>query len=180
MQKDWFVVYTKAEVERKVSSTLTKKKIENFVPQVTVETQSFMKNRLVLKPLFKKFVFVKATASEANTIKSIDGVINLMYWLGNPVIVPETEISSIKEFVRQYQYVNLQPLDVNSSMRNEKNLYSAQTIYNLTDSFVSVKTKAIKVVLPTLGYTMEAQLKSTQTPQLVEDLGAKMFTFAKS
>ena len=32
MQKNWYIIYTKLKAEKKVSTALTKRKIENYLP----------------------------------------------------------------------------------------------------------------------------------------------------
>lgn len=156
MQKNWYVVYTRPLCEKKVAGLLTKKKIENFIPQVSVETQSLRKNKVVNKPLFKSYVFVFTTEQEAESLKHADGVINLLYWLGKPAVINETEINAIKEFTSDYQNIELEKLYVNSNV-TERNIY--RSTYEIDGNVLAVKNKTIKINLPSLGYSMIANLK---------------------
>jgi transcription antitermination factor NusG len=156
MQKNWYVLYTKPQCEKKVAALLTKKKVENFIPQVCVDSQKSWRQKLVYRPLFKTYVFVHATECEINLLKQIDGVISLLYWLGVPAFINDTEINAIKEFTNDYQNIDLEKLSVNSNVI-EKSIFRSS--YEIEGNVLAVKNKTIKINLPSLGYAMIANLK---------------------
>jgi transcription antitermination factor NusG len=158
MQKNWYVIYTKPQSEKKVASFLTKKKIENFIPLVCAETQKTWRNKIVYKPLFKSYVFVHTTEQEAAAIlKHADGAINLLYWLGKPAVINETEVNAIKEFTDGYQNIDLEKLSVNVT-GIERNIH--HSTYAIDGNvLLAVKNKTIKINLPSLGYAMIATIK---------------------
>jgi transcription antitermination factor NusG len=158
MQKNWYVIYTKPQSEKKVASFLTKKKIENFIPLVCAEAQRSWRHKLVYKPLFKSYVFVFTTEQEATgLIKNTDGVINLLYWLGKPAVIDETEINAMKEFTDGYQHIDLEKLSVNTTGIERNISHSAYAIDG--NVLLAVKNKTIKINLPSLGYAMIARIK---------------------
>jgi hypothetical protein len=156
MQKNWYVLYTRAQCEKRVAALLMKKKIENFFPLVSVETEKSWRNKVLYKPLFKSYVFVYVTEQEAVLLAHADGVISLLHWLGKPAVISETEINAIKEFTRDYQNIDLEKLSVNSNVI-ERNVY--QPSYEIEGNLLAVKNKTIKINLPSLGYAMIATLK---------------------
>jgi transcription antitermination factor NusG len=176
MQKSWYVVYTRPQCEKKVAALLAKKKIENFIPLVNVETQKVRKNKTVTKPLFKSYVFVHATEQEAALLSNTDGVINLLYWLGKLAIIADAEINAIREFTADYQNVELERLQVNSNML-EKSIFRSS--YEIEGNLVAVKNKTIKINLPSLGYAMIANLKDESVFGLGKSM-SKNYTFAQS
>jgi transcription antitermination factor NusG len=161
MQKNWYVIYTKPQSEKKVASFLTKKKIENFIPLVCAETQKTWRNKVVYRPLFKAYVFVHTTEQEATAIlKNADGAISLLYWLGKPAVINEAEINAIREFTAtgDYQNIDLEKLSVNNTSVSEHNIYRSS--YEIDGNVVlALKNKTIKINLPSLGYAMIAKLK---------------------
>ena len=156
MQKNWYVLYTRPQNEKKVAALLTKRKIENFIPLVCVETEKLWRQKLVYKPLFKAYVFVCVTEQDAASLINVDGVISLLYWLGKPAVINETEIQAIKGFTGDYQNIDLEKLAVNSNVI-EKNIYRSS--YEIEGNLLAVKNKTIKINLPSLGYAMIAKLK---------------------
>jgi transcription antitermination factor NusG len=156
MQKNWYVLYTKPQSEKRVAATLAKKRIENFIPLVCVEAERLWRQKLVYKPLFKSYVFVHVTEHEAASLTTVDGVISLLHWLGKPAVINETEIQAIREFTGDYQNIDLEKLAVNSNVA-EKNIYRSS--YEIEGNLLAIKNKTIKINLPSLGYAMIAKLK---------------------
>ncbi len=154
MQKNWYAVYTKPQCEKKVAALLTKKKIENYCPLSCVETQNLRKHKLVFEPLFKSYVFVYVTETEQ--IKKIDGVVNLLFWLGKPAIIKDDEIAAIREFTNDHRNIMLERtvVNINDVTRN----FNASSLA-IEGKLITVKNKTLKINLPTLGYTMIAKIE---------------------
>lgn len=151
MQKNWYVLYTRPQCEKKVAALLTKKRLEYFIPQVCVQEQKTWRNKALFRPLFKSYVFVHVTAEQAALLAHADGVINLLHWLGKPAVINEAEINDIKEFTNGYQHINLEKLAVNSDVK-EGSIY--RSLYEMEGNVIAVQNKAIKINLPSLGYAM--------------------------
>ncbi len=156
MQKNWYAVYTKPQCEKKVATLLSKKKIENFCPLGCVETLSFRRSKLIFKPLFKSYVFVHVSPSELVSLKQTDGVLNMLYWLGQPAVIKDDEIAAIREFTADHRNIKLERATVkmNETARN----FSASS-YAIDGKLVTVKNQLLKVSLPSLGYTMVAKVE---------------------
>ena len=135
---------------------MAKKKVENFIPLVSVETEKSWRNKVQYKPLFKSYVFVNVTEQDALLLSRFEGVISLLHWLGRPAIINESEINSIKEFIEDYQDINLEKMPVNSSVF-EQSMYRSS--FKIEGNVLTVKNKTIKINLPSLGYAMIAKLK---------------------
>ncbi len=156
MQKNWYILYTRPQYEKKVATLLTKKRVENFIPLVCADAQNSRRNKIVQKPLFRSYVFVYVTEQETVMLKQIDGVINLLHWLGRPAVISDAEINSIKEFTGDYQNIELEKLEINSNII-ERNIYKSS--YEIEGNLIAIKNKTIKINLPSLGYAMIANLK---------------------
>ncbi|MBX2933026.1 MAG: UpxY family transcription antiterminator [Ferruginibacter sp.] len=156
MQKNWHAVYTKPQSEKKVAALLRKKKIEVYVPMVYVKVNTFMGHKFVFEPLFKSIVFVNVEQQDVNTLKQTSGVINLLYWLGKPAIIAEPEITAIKEFIENYKDIKLMPSYVNK--KEEISLDNDGAAYSIDGRLYAVKNKSIKVNLPSLGYSLVAEM----------------------
>ena len=154
MQKNWYAVYTKQHCERKVSLLLSKKKIENFCPLNFKKSRSVFWKTITFEPIFSSYVFVKCTEDEILKLsKGVSGIISLLYWKGKPATIKEEEIDSIKEFTSNYHDIRLERL--HSTSKNDKN---NQLSYMLDGQLLMVKNRAMKVNLPSLGFTMIANV----------------------
>jgi len=136
MQKNWYILYTKPQSEKRVAVLLTKKKIENFIPLVSVEAQRSWRNKVTHRPLFKSYVFVHVTEQEIVALRQTDGVINLLYWLGKPAVITEAEINAMREFTADYQNIDLEKLTVNSNVI-EKSIFRSS--YEIEGNVIAVK-----------------------------------------
>lgn len=176
MQKNWYVLYTKPQSEKKVAALLAKRKIENFIPYVNVEMPRFKKSKLVLKPLFKSYVFAYSTEQEIQSLRLTEGVISVLYWLGKPAIIAEAEVEAIREFTSDYQNIDLEKLPVNSIFM-EKSFY--KSAYTIEGNLVAIRNKTIKINLPSLGYAMIANLKEESVFGLDKSM-SRNYSFAQS
>jgi transcription antitermination factor NusG len=176
MQKNWYVIYTKPQCEKKVATLLTRKRIENFIPLVSAEVPNSRRNKVVHKPLFKSYVFVHVTEQDAAFLRQAEGVINLLYWLGKPAVINDAEINAIREFITDYQYIDLEKLTVNSNVI-ERNIFRSS--YEIEGNVLAVKNKTIKINLPSLGYAMIANLKEDSVFGRERSM-SQNYTFAQS
>lgn len=175
MQKNWYVIYTRPQCEKKVATLLSKKRIENFIPLVCTELTSTRKNKIAYKPLFKSYVFVHVTEQEATLLRQAEGVINLLYWLGKPAVINETEITAIREFTTDHRNIDLEKLSVTTSIM-ERNIF--RSTYEIDGNVVAIKNKTIKINLPSLGYAMIAHL--TEDSIFARERIIQNYTFAQS
>ncbi|MEO7834727.1 MAG: transcription termination/antitermination NusG family protein [Ginsengibacter sp.] len=158
MQKNWYVVYTKQHSERKVSLLLSKKGIENFCPLNYKKSRSLFWKTITFEPVFDSYVFVKADDAEIlNLSKQITDIISLLYWKGKPATIREEEIYSIKEFTTNYTDISLEKISAhqNSDVKDDVS-------YIMDGQVLTVKNKAMKVNLPSLGFTMVANIPEHQ------------------
>jgi transcription antitermination factor NusG len=156
MQKNWYVVYTKPQCEKKVAALFSKWKIDNFCPLNCVKANIFRRGKVLFEPLFKSYVFVHITNNEIDLLYKADGVLNLLYWLGKPAIIKDNEIEAIKEFTNDYQYIRLEKTKVNV---NDKIRILDGPSYTMGGNFISVENKVMKVNLPSLGFTIIAEME---------------------
>ena len=154
-EKRWYAVYTKPRWEKKVADLLTKRRVENFCPLNKVVRQWADRKKTVLEPLFTSYVFVHASEQEHLTIKQTDGVVNMVYWLGSPAVIRDEEIEAIQNFLQDHTDVKLEKIAVNISDRIR---ITDGVLVHREGEVLEVKNKTVKVFLPSLGYTMVAEV----------------------
>lgn len=170
MQKNWYIIYTKAKCEKKVAATLTRKKVKNFLPVNSREVNIFRKRKIYREPLFRSYIFTFISEAEINAVKLIDGVLNVVYWKGKPAVIPEDEIEVIKEFVSDYQNIKLEKAGVNL---NEVVRVVDRPKYFLDGNLLTVKNTTVKVNLPSIGFTMVAQVTPASAMEKEVSFGNK-------
>lgn len=158
MQQNWYAVYTKQHCERKVSLLLSKKKIENFCPLNYKKSRSLFWKTITFEPVFSAYVFVKVTDAEiTNLKKEVTGIISVLYWKGKPATIKEEEINAIKEFTTNHHDISLEKMRAHSKSDKKDDVS-----YVIDGQVLMVKNLAMKVNLPSLGFTMVANVQEQE------------------
>jgi len=151
----WYAVYTKPRWEKKVADLLTRKKIENYCPLNRVHRQWSDRKKVVLEPLFTSYVFVHIAEQNQLAIRQTDGILNFVYWLGKPALIREDEIQAIKLFLKEHDNVKLEKVALT---QNDRVRVLSGPLMRREGNVLEVKNKTVKVILPTLGYSLVAEL----------------------
>lgn len=173
MQKNWYIVYTKSKSEKKVAALLTKKKIENFCPLNCKSIVQFRKSKLVYEPLFSSYVFVYIAENEIDLLKQIENVVSLVFWKGKPAVICHEEIEAIKEFTSDHQNIKLERTQVN--LNGDAKMDDDRS-YSMDGKILMIKNKSIKVNLPSLGFTLIAELEGESVLGREVSFGNKEFS----
>lgn len=154
--KKWYAVYTRPRWEKKVSELIGKKNIQTYCPLNRVVRQWSDRKKLIFEPLFTSYVFVQCTQKEHVQVKQTPGVINLVYWLKQPAVIRDVEIEMIQRFLNEHQNVKLEkvPVRVNDIVR-----VVGGALMDEEGQVSEVRNKTVKIVLPSLGYAMTAELE---------------------
>lgn len=156
--KHWYAVYTRPRWEKKVADLLTKKRIENYCPLNRVVRQWADRKKVIFEPLFTSYVFVYASAEEQLAIKQTDGVLNFVFWLGQPAVIKNEEIDTVKQFLSDYHNVQLEKVVVNV---NDQVKITSGPLMSREGNVIEVKSRTVRVLLPSLGYAMVAEVEKS-------------------
>jgi transcription antitermination factor NusG len=174
--KNWYAVYTKPRWEKKVAALLTRENVENYCPLNRVQRQWSDRKKIVLEPLFTSYVFVRVSELEHTQLKKTDGIINMVYWLGKPAVIRDSEISMIKSFLDEYSNVKLEktPININDRVR-----IVSGPLMDMEGQVLVLKNKSVKIILPSLGYMMYAEVESDNV-KLIEAGVLRNYELSKS
>jgi transcription antitermination factor NusG len=157
VEKKWYAVYTRPRWEKKVAETLTKKGIENYCPLNKVRKQWADRRKTVMEPLFTSYVFVHVTETDQLQLKKTDGVINLVYWLGKAAVIRDIEIEMIRHFLNEHSNIQLEKTKINL---NDMVRVINGPLMEQEGKVVAIKYKSVKVLLPSLGFIMTADIET--------------------
>jgi transcription antitermination factor NusG len=155
-ESKWYAVYTKPRWEKKVADLLTRKQIENYCPLNKVKRQWSDRKKIVMEPLFQSYVFVRVPKNLLTMVRETSGVLNFVYWLQKPAIIRDEEIDLIKRYMNEYQNVHIQKATVNI---NDKVRVLSGPLMMREGNILEIKHKTVKVLLPSLGYTLVAEIE---------------------
>jgi transcription antitermination factor NusG len=164
MQKNWYIIYTKPKWERKVTAKLKKRKIENFLPLHYKQITSFRRTKTQEEPLFQSYVFANVTENEIFKLISVDGVVNVVYWKGEPAKIKDAEIEIIKDFISDHQDITIEKIKVNE---NDVARVIDGSRYSISGNILTIKNTVAKVKLPSMGFTLVAKV-GTVDPKVNE------------
>lgn len=157
MEMNWFMVYTKPEAEKKVSSLLTQKNFEHYWPHYKESYPDSDKNYHSI-PLLKRYVFVKTGQNRIEELKSLPGVVNTAYWLDKPAVISDAEISYLKDFLKDHIDVYLEKTPVNMHWLTNP----ANNIFVHTEKIYQDNSEQRTLTLFSLGYKVIANVKKGQ------------------
>ena len=152
----WFVLYVKAQSERKVALALRKKHIEVFCPTRTEIRQWSDRKKKVEHPLFKSYVFVKLLEKDRNRVFEVPNVVRYLFWLGKPAIVRDEEIKVIKEWIKDD---SIDELSLSQYSAGDEIVIKKGVLRNQKAIIQHVDRKYMRLVLKNLGIIVQAKTK---------------------
>ena len=166
LKKQWFVLYTRPGWERKVAELLEKKHVEVYCPLSKANKQWSDRKKPALQPLFSSYVFVFITPDLQIPVRQTEGVINFIHWLSKPAVICLEEIDTIRNFLKEYDFVRLEKTSINM---NDRVRIINGPLMMWEGTVVEIRTTIVKITLPSLGFALVAEI-SKDTPEPVMSL----------
>jgi len=154
--KKWFVIYTKANQEIKVTEQLNEIGISCYCPTVTIIKQYSDRKKKILKPLIPSYVFVFTEERRRNDVFSVFGVVRYMFWLGKPAVVREKEI----ELMKQYLNGEFQSVSLTNFTKGQLHKISEGIFAGKIGRVIEIQKNKIKLQLESLGMIVILRLKA--------------------
>jgi len=165
-EKKWFAVYTKLHCEKKVSEILTRKGIENYCPVNKVLKQGTDRKKIIHTPLFPSCLFVRISPDQQVSVRQTSGILNFLFWLNKPAVIRDKEIEIIKKFLKEHNFIGLEKVDVHT---NDIVKTNCAPVIEQEGNVVSIKGKTVKMILPSLGFIMSAELETVNVKLIKEN-----------
>jgi transcription antitermination factor NusG len=154
--KKWFVLYTKANQEIKVTEQLNKIGISCYCPTVTIIKQYSDRKKKVLKPLIPSYVFVFIEEGRRNDVFSVFGVVRYMFWLGKPAVVREKEVELMKKYLNgEFQSVSLTNFTKGQLHKISEGIFAGKI-----GRVIEIQKNKIKLQLESLGMIVTLKLEA--------------------
>ena len=154
--KKWFVIYTKANQEIKVTEKLNEMGISCYCPTVTIIKQYSDRKKKILKPLIPSYVFVFIEEGRRNDIFSVFGVVRYMFWLGKPAMVREKEV----ELMKQYLTGEFQSVSLTNFTKGQMHKISEGIFAGKIGRIIEIQKNKIKLQLESLGMIVTLRLET--------------------
>ncbi len=164
--KNWYALYTRPRWEKKVAAMIEQKRYEAYCPLHQVMRQWSDRKKLVSEPLFSSYVFVKATEKELAVVKQADGVVNVVNWQGKAAIIKESEIELIRNFLNYHTIIEIEKTNI--KINDNVRILRGPLMEN-KGKIMMVKSKHVKVLLPSLGYIMTVEVNKGDVELISEN-----------
>jgi transcription antitermination factor NusG len=166
--KRWYAVYIKNGSARKLTNALSRWGIEHLYAGQQPDRPWYDKRgTAAASTIFDSYIFVNLSVEQHNQVLKLDGVVNFVYWLDRPAVIKEMEIEMIKNFLNDYENIKIEKTFVN--VKDMVRVVSGPAI-DQKGNVLAVKSKTIKVVLPSLGCTMSAEIREEQAELITQKL----------
>lgn len=119
----WYAIYTKANGEKKLYSSLQEKNIECYLPLRKVLRYWSDRKKWIEEPLFRSYIFAKVSIKEFFDILNTPGAVCYVSFGGKAQPIPEIQINNIKTMVQQTEE------EITLTYKNVKKGQKAKVIY---------------------------------------------------
>src|SRR6266550_8520486 len=96
----WYVAHTSANHEKRVTQQLLERSVENFLPLYDSVRRWKDRRMQVQLPLFPGYVFVRLALRDRLKVLQVPGVARLISFNGQPAVLPDGEIESLRTSLR--------------------------------------------------------------------------------
>lgn len=148
--KNWMVVYTRSNWEKKAGQLLTDNGLVSYCPVIKVKKKWADRYKTVEIPLFKSYLFVQITPLEQTRVLQVPGIVSFVKHCGLPVRIQQDEMERVKNIIT----VN----DTNLEVINYKQFGVGDRIYinhgpfiNQEGHIANINGSSILMVLEQLG-----------------------------
>ncbi len=157
--RKWYAVYTKPRWEKKVHALLVEKGMECYCPLNKVHRKWSDRIKIVEEPLFKSYVFVRVSEEEKTPVRTVNGVVNFVYWQGKPAIIKDKEILVIRKFLNEYEDVEVRQLDI---APDDTVVVNQGVLMGKKGTVKRVLRKKVEVLIESIGFTLTAYIDKTK------------------
>ena len=153
---NWYAIYTKPRCEKKVNSVLTAKGMMSYCPLTRAKKKWSDRYKWVEEPLFKSYVFIFIRPDQISEVRLTDGVVNFVYWLGQPAVIRESEIVTIRKFLQEHDNVRAERMEL---VPGQRVMVNSGIMMDRVGSVKKVLKNKVVVMLEDIGFRLEAELK---------------------
>jgi len=89
-----------------------------------------------------------------------------LFWLNKPAVIRDKEIEIIKKFLKEHNFIGLEKVDVHT---NDIVKTNCAPVIEQEGNVVSIKGKTVKMILPSLGFIMSAELETVNVKLIKEN-----------
>jgi len=155
MIKNWYAIYTKPRSEKKVNELLLETGIITYLPLKQVRKRWSDRIKLVEKPLFPSYIFIKISDKEYELVRRVYGVVNFVYYQHKPAKIRDKEINVIKKFLKKTDHSTI------DFVPSDEVIILEGVLCGKKGKIVKVAKNKVLLHIEGLGNTLKAEIKKT-------------------
>lgn len=152
----WYVLYCKSRYEAKAANTLDKMGVEVFCPLVKEVRQWSDRRKVITKPLFNSYIFIKIKEQEREKVFEVTGIVRYVYWLGKPAFVSDKEIEIIREWLEEGR---MEKIEVTGLTPGDTVKLKAGIFKDQEAKIIDIGKNTMRLILLNLGCTVTVRIK---------------------
>lgn len=160
LTKQWMVVYTRSNCEKKAHKTLNDQGITSFCPLIKTKRRWADRDKIIDVPLFNSYLFVKISSQEQSRVQQVPGVVNFVQYCGKPVSIADDEINRIKTFVSSYS--DLRAITNSNFAIGDKIKINEGPLTNCEGEVVQMQGASVVMVMKELGCVLVVKVNRNQ------------------
>src|SRR3989337_2794604 len=133
--------------------------MESYCPLQKIQRQWSDRKKIVEEPLFKSYVFVRISDEEQTAVRMVNGVVNFVYWMGKPAIIKDDEIRIIRQFMDEYENVEVTPTTIEAG---NKIVVQSGVLMGKSGTVKQVLHKKVEVYVESIGFTLTAYVEKSK------------------
>ena len=153
---NWYVLCTKPQHEVKTAQSLTQLGFEVYCPMKTEVRQWSDRKKKVRSPLFSKYIFVRTDEQNRNRVFQAAGVLNYLFWLKKPAVVPEQEMNALRSYLEDeaIDSEDLRCFKSGDTVQLKQGFFKGQKA-----EIKKINNQRVELILPVLGYRLIARTR---------------------
>jgi transcription antitermination factor NusG len=151
----WYAVYTRPNMERKLTAELLEKGIVAYCPIQKVMRQWSDRKKVIEVPAFRGYVFVQIHDKIRWHVLTANGVLNFVCHNGKPARIPNSEMETVRLFFQDMETCVLDETDI--SVNDIARVYSG-VLMGMEGEVVDLKHRYVILKIPALGLQMQVKV----------------------
>ncbi len=153
---NWYVLCTKPRHEVKAARALEQLGFEVYCPEKTEVRQWSDRKKKVRSPLFSKYIFVRTCEQNRNNVFQATGVLNYLFWLKKPAVVPEQEMNALRCYLEDetIDSDDLRCFKSGDTVELRQGFFKGQKA-----EIKKINNQRVELILPVLGYRLIARTR---------------------
>ena len=153
---NWYVLCTKPRHEAKTAHALEQLGFEVYCPVKTEVRQWSDRKKKVRSPLFSKYIFVRTCEQNRNGVFQAAGVLNYLFWLKKPAVVPEQEMNALRCYLEDeaIDSEDLRCFKSGDTVELKQGFFKGQKA-----EIKKINNQRVELILPVLGYRLIARTR---------------------